>query len=57
MMTSAEVRENAAIAEMPPLSKDVADAIQEIYQGQIFYDAKAKGNADIDANSNLGRNS
>jgi aryl-alcohol dehydrogenase-like predicted oxidoreductase len=57
MMTSVEVRENAAIAQMPPLTREESETIQDIYQGQIFYDAKAKGGIATTHKSKLGRNS
>ena len=42
MMSCEEVRENTAIADMPPLTPQEATTIREIYQRQIFYDPKAK---------------
>lgn len=42
MMTCDEVRENTAIVDMPPLTRMEAATVRGIYQGQVFYDPKAK---------------
>lgn len=42
MLTPAQVEENVAAGEMPPLSSADADAIRGIYKSHVFYDPGAK---------------
>jgi aryl-alcohol dehydrogenase-like predicted oxidoreductase len=42
MLTTAEVEENVAAGEMPPLSAADGDAIRLIYGSHLFYDSGAK---------------
>ena len=42
MLDRAQVDENVAAGEMPPLSAADRDAIRHIYENHLFYDPAAK---------------
>jgi aryl-alcohol dehydrogenase-like predicted oxidoreductase len=46
MMTCEEVRENAAAADLPPLTQQELEAIRSIYHSHLFYDPAAKSTAE-----------